>query len=380
MAIPALRSCLLLALCLTISTASAQRYQLTYVPGSVAGEQIELIQHQIDTLKKIEQMDRFLQHFPSHPAAAHFLEWMQSYYLRAGQADRALAMGEKLLALHPYDFDAAQRCQKAAALKKDSTIIAVWDDKVMALAAQLVKMQKPQGLDDQTWKHNVDFSKGLLTEKEYKDYRAAYDAPSPRQKAQMFEDFLRKYPKSQYESQTWPQLMILYRTMGDSARALTTAEKVLAHDEDDPDALLLVSRILLEKRTDHARVISTAKRVLHSVPNRAKPEQFSAEDWERRKAYYIGTAHLQIGNSYVSQNNFVLADKELRASLPYVKGMEQTEAAVLFYLGWANYQMENYREAAGFFRLCTALAGSGEFAEQANRNLTALKNERRLIE
>jgi len=371
---------LLLALSLSIGTASAQRYPMTYVPGSVAGEQIELIQHQIDTLKKIEQIERFLQYFPTHPAASHFLEWLQGYYLRAGQADRALSTGEKLLALHPLDFDTALRCQKAAALKNDPALNVKWEDKIFAFAKQIVKMQKPQGLDDQAWKQNVDFSTSLLAEREYKDYRAAYDAPSARLKAQMFEDFLRKYPNSQYEAQTWPQLMILYRTMGDSARAMSTAEKVLAQDENDPDALLLISRILLEKRTDHARAIATSRRVLQTLSTRAKPAQFSNEDWERRKSYYIGTAHLQIGNAYVNQNNFSLADKELRSSLPFVKGMEQTEAAVLFYLGWANYQMENYREAAGFFRLCTALAGAGEFAEQATRNLTALKNERRLVE
>jgi tetratricopeptide (TPR) repeat protein len=174
--------------------------------------------------------------------------------------------------------------------------------------------------------------------------------------------------------------MTLYRSLGDSPRALLMAEKVLMQDEDDPDALLLISRVLLEKRTDHARVIATAKRVLHTVPQRPKPEHYSAEDWERRKTYYLGTAHLQIGNAYVSQNNFAQADISLRASLPFVKGMDQTEAAVLFYLGWANYQMENYKEAAGFFRLCTAIANAGEFAEQATRNLTALKTERRILE
>jgi tetratricopeptide (TPR) repeat protein len=220
----------------------------------------------------------------------------------------------------------------------------------------------------------------MLAEREYKEYRAAFDAPSPKLKAQMFEDFLRKYPKSQYEIQTWPQLMTLYRNAGDNARATAAAYQVLSRDADDPDALLMVSQILLERRTEHAKAIANANHVLQTVPRRPKPENYTAADWERRKAHYIGTAHLQIGNAYVNQNNFAQADKFLRASLPFVKGIDGTEAAVVFYLGWANYQMEHYKEAASFFRQCVALAGGGPFGEQALRNLTALKTERRITE
>jgi tetratricopeptide (TPR) repeat protein len=371
---------LFLLLCLLAPAGNAQRYPLVFVHGSIQGEQIELIQHQVETSKKIEQMERFIQRFPTDQAVPHYLEWMQSYYLRAGQADRVLAMGEKLLALHPLDFDAALRCQQAAVLKKDGALMNRWDESVEALAAQIVTAQQPKGLNDEIWKQNVEVAKGMLAEREYKDYKAAFEAPSAKLKAQMFEDFLRKYQKSQYEAQTWPQLMSLYRNAGDNTRATIAAYRVLSRDEDDPDALLLISQILLERRTEHAKAIANANHVLQTVPRRPKPENYTAAEWERRKAHYIGTAHLQIGNAYVNQNNFIQADKFLRASLPFVKGIEGTEAAVVFYLGWANYQMEQYKEAANFFRQCVALAGTGPFGEQALRNLAALKTERRITE
>ena len=83
-----------------------------------------------------------------------------------------------------------------------------------------------------------------------------------------------------------------------------------------------------------------------------------------------------IGNTYVNSNNFAMADKHLRVALQYLRGSGATEAAVLFYLGWANYNMEKYPESAEFFRLCTAFGG--QFGEQASRNVTAMQKERRI--
>ncbi|MBI3683709.1 MAG: tetratricopeptide repeat protein [Acidobacteria bacterium] len=374
---PVLAGCFLLALLTPLSLAQ-QRYKMIYQTGTMEGELLELIEHQIDTNRKIEQMERFLQRYPTHPAVSHLIEWLQMVHLRAGLYDRSIEYGERLLARHPDDYDTALRCQRAAEQKQDQALIHKWNERVLALSEKLVKSSQPKDLDGQTWKQSLEIAQAVLAQREYEEFTMAAEAASPRAQVHLFEEFLRKHPNSGYTPQVWPYLMNANHSLGDSAKALAAADHILEKDPNELDALLFSSQILLERKSNFSKIIANATRVLEIVPARRKPETLSEKEWEKRKAYYLGSAYLLLGNAHVNQNSYASADKNLRASLQYLRGSDQTEAAILFYLGWANYHMENYREAAGFFRQCMAMAGP--FREQAVRNLTVMRTERRSIE
>lgn len=346
--------------------ASAERYKLTFVPGSPAGEQLELIQHQIETSRKIEQIEWFLKVFPQHEAGAYLLEWMQSYYARGNNHARTIETGERLLALHPDDFDAIWRCRTAAEKAGDKAAFAKWNTRALEIAAKIVRGPRPPNVDDPTWKQTIDVAKGLLENEEYEVFTAALLLNSPREKIAALERFNTKYPLSKYAVQIWSHLMPLYRAQADNPKALYAATKLLLADPANIDALLLSGQIMLEQRTNYAKIQAHGQRIL----------ELAAKLPADRQGYYAGAAQLMIGNTYVNSNNFAMADKHLRAALPYMKGMGSTEAAVLFYLGWANYNMEKYPEAAAYFQQCSTFGG--QFGEQASRNITAMQRERRI--
>lgn len=354
----------------------AERYKLTFIPGSKPGEQLELIEHQLETPRKIEQMERFLRSFPDHEAASYVLEWLLSYYVRGNQPDRALEAGERLLAKHPDDFDAMWRCRKAAEQKNDAALLRQWNERALKLAEKVVASPKPDDLDEQAWKQTTEVAKGLLEEEEYNVFLKALDVAAPKERALAIDAFLKRYPKSRYAPQVWPHLMNAYRSAGDMANALAAADKLLHVNPTNLDALLLSGQILLEQRMHYPKVLANGTRVLELVANQPKPEELSPREWEKRKNYYIGAANLMLGNTYVNTNNFVMADKHLRIALPHMRGAERAEVAILFFLGWANYNMEKYAEAAEFFRQCAPFGG--QFGEQASRNLTAMQRERRI--
>ena len=346
--------------------AAAERYKLTFVPGSPAGEQLELIQHQIETNRKIEQIEWFLKVFPKHDAGAFLLEWMQTFYARGNNHAKTIETGERLLALHPDDFDAVWRCRTAAEKSGDKAAFAVWNDRARQLAAKIIAGPRPADIDDPTWKQTIDVAKGLLANEEYEIFTAALLRESPREKIAALESFNAKYPLSKYGPQIWSHLMPLYRAQNDNPKALYAATKLLLNDPANIDALLLSGQIMLEQRTNYPKIQANGQRVL----------ELAAKLPTERQNYYAGAAQLMIGNTYVNTNNFAMADKHLRAALPYMKGSGNTEAAVLFFLGWANYNMEKYPEAAAFFRQCTEFGG--QFGEQASRNITAMQRERRI--
>lgn len=368
----------LLLLLLPAMNVLAQRYKMVYTPGTNEGELLELIEHQIDTHRKIDQIERFLQRYPNHGAVSHLLEYLQSLFLRANEPDKSLAYGEQLLARHPLDLDAMFRCQKAAEMKKDQVLVKAWEDRILQLAKKLTSETQPKDIDPQVWKQSVEIAQGMLEHREYDEFTKALEASPPKVKAAALEDFARKYSNSKYLPQIWPHLMNLYRSMGDTVKAVAAADKILAADPGDPDALLISSQIMLDRRSNYAKIVANGQRVLKEVPTRAKPANYSEEEWEQRKNYYLGSANMLIGNTFVNQNVFPAADRYLRQALVYLKGGDQTHAALLFYIGYANYYMENYKEAAAFFRQCMQIPGP--FNEQASRNLGVMKAERRLVE
>ena len=85
-----------------------------------------------------------------------------------------------------------------------------------------------------------------------------------------------------------------------------------------------------------------------------------------------------MGNTFITQDRFSQADSALRAALPLLRGNSQSTASILFYLGWANYKMENVTEAARFYKQCMAI--QSQFQQQAAKNLNAIRTEHNLPE
>ncbi|MBL8213058.1 MAG: hypothetical protein JNK87_20245 [Bryobacterales bacterium] len=365
--------CMLALVLLVPRPAAAERYKLTFIPGSPEGQVLELMIHHLDPKRKVEEIQRFLQNHPKHEAVSYLLEWLQTYHARENRHREVIDFGTRLLVLHPDDFDALWRCRKAAEALGDPAVIAVWQKRLLDLSARMVKSQPPRDLDAATWAANLELAKGLLAEQEYTIFRKAVDTASPREQAMRLEAFNSAYPASEYVAKTYPYLLHAYQSLGDPNKVLAVSDRLLRQDPDNVAALLATAQIFMDRRTNYPKVIASATRIIELV-SAAKPDS----DLEQNKAHYLGSANLLLGNAYVNTNAFPAADKALRAALPYLKGTGQTEAAVLFYLGWSNYHMERYREATAYFKAC--LPHGGAYAEQATRNLTAMRNERRITE
>ena len=91
------------------------------------------------------------------------------------------------------------------------------------------------------------------------------------------------------------------------------------------------------------------------------------------KAPLKGHAYWMIASVSMQQNRYSDADKSIRAALPYLRGDSRLLSTALFYLGWANYKMENFNEAVRFYKQCMAFRG--QFQEQAAKNLNVIRTE-----
>lgn len=357
--------------------AAAQRYHITYTPNSQEGLMLQLIE-QLDGAAKIQQMEDFLKRYPTHPSVAWIYAYMQDYFTRTNDMDRAIAAGEKLFALNPDDLETAVNNQRLAEKKGNPELTAKWTELATKSAQKLIGAPKPFYVTQEEWDKRLAYAGGLINQGDYTLYKKAMEAEKANEKIQFFQELIKQAPNSVYTVQALPHLMATYRAAGMNDQALSIAEKILAKDVDHEEALLTVAQVNLDRRTNYPRVITVANRLLTLGQASKKPESFSKEEWDKRRAFYAGAAYTILGNANVFQNNFEAADKAFRAALPFIKGNTQAEASAYFYIGWSNYYLEKYKEAAAYFKLCISLPSP--FQQQAVRQIDGMKREKRIFE
>src|SRR5262249_17012667 len=212
---------------------------------------------------------------------------------------------------------------------------------------------------------------------EYTIYKKAVESGDPRQQIKLLDELLKRNPDTAYRPQALVIYLNAYRAIGDHRNALLTAERLLKVDQNNEDALLTAAEGYLRGGSSD-RVLSYSARIVQVMTTKKKPAIVRQEDWEKKKTHYIGMAHWMMGNTYINQNRFAQADSALRSALPMLRNNDQSAASILFYLGWANYKMDNFAEAVRFYKQCTAI--QSQFQEQAEKNLNVIRTEQGIQE
>lgn len=354
--------------------AVAQRYTVIADPNSAEAQFLELINLQSDEAKRLDLIEQFTRRFPNHQGVSWAYETLQFSAIQASQWDRALTFGEKLVQLNPDDLDAAQLNIKAAEGKGDRTTAKLWSDYIQRVGQRILESPPPKDPDSlEEWKRKTAIASQYAVQDEYVLYKKVLATADPRQKIKLLDELLKKNPDTIYLSQALTVYLNTYRALGDSKSALTYAERILKSDPSNEDALLTVTETYLQRGGAPDKVLAYAAKIIELMNTKKKPAIVRDEDWEKKKAFYVGTAHWMIGNIYINQSRFAQADVNLRAALPLLRSSEQSTSAILFYLGWANYKLENYKEAVRFYKQCMAIRS--QFQDQAIRNLGVIKTE-----
>jgi len=354
--------------------ALAQRYTPTASPDSPEGQFLDLINLQSDDARKLSLLEQFTQRFPKHPAASWAYEQLQMQALHYSQWDKALTYGEKLAQLNPDDMETAQLNIKAAESKGDKVTVKLWTDYVQRIALRTLDAPPPKDPERlEEWKRRVALASQYAVQDEYVLYKKAVDSGDPRQKIKLLDELLKRNPDTTYLPQALVIYLNSYRAIGDNRNAMAYAERILATDRNNEDALLAAAEGYLQRGSSSDKVVSYSSRLIELMNTKKKPAAVREEDWQKKRSVYTGTAHWMIGNTYITQYRFAAADSALRAALPLLRGSEQSAASITFYLGWANYKLEKYQEAVRFYKQCAAI--HSQFQEAALKNLTVIKNE-----
>jgi tetratricopeptide (TPR) repeat protein len=280
------------------------------------------------------------------------------------------------------DVDKALQGLKDAVAGQDPALVKKLVADTLALARKLETSQPPSiDADKPGWQSLVERARAAEAYTEYALLTAALTAP-PAATVDLIATLEQQDPKSKYLDDAYGAYFAALRQTGGTAKIPGIAEAALTNFPDNDDLLLvLADHALTVKQND--RAVHYAGRLVAVMSKRTRPENITPAAWERKRAATIGVAHYIAGTIYAGRNQFVDADKELRAALPFLKENKEYTTLLettLFYLGVSNFQLgklylkkPQVEEAIKFSEQAAAMGGP--LSSQATHNMWAMKTE-----
>lgn len=370
---------LFIAIC-AVLPATAQRHKLGVLNAETPeGKILQAIGTEQDEAKKLALMEDFVAKFGKHEGAAWVYSQMQPAYTKAGNHDKALDAGQKLLELDPLSLEAAYGNLKASEAKKDGEGILKWAGATSAIARKTAEAPKAADESDDDRKRAVDYAKQVDTYTEYALYAASLGEADPARTMKLVEALEKQNAASPYLLQAMPKYGVAARQANALPAAVQLGERAFARGQVHEDLLLVMADFYLNAKQSPEKVVQYSTKVTELLQSKPKPDGMSDADWDRKKTTTSGVAYWMAGTTLSTQGKHAEADKALRSALPLVKDNDQLTAGALFHLGLVNYQMGKGRnaqqmaEAMKFMTQCAAM--KSPFQGQAQKNLAVMKKE-----
>ncbi|HLK67221.1 MAG TPA: hypothetical protein VKU19_27490 [Bryobacteraceae bacterium] len=363
--------------------AFGQRHRLEEIDAEKPeGKLLQQLLQENDPARKAALMEQFAGQYPKLETSTWVLEQLQVSYVKAGDADKIIATGEKLLALDPDDPEAALQALKAAEKKKDVELIKKWSATTSANARKMVNSPKPASEDAiKSWENEVDYARQVDTYSEYALFNAALMARDPKVVIDLAEILMARNPKSEYTMKVQQPLFVAYRQAGNNDKAVALAERTLATDQSNEDMLLVVTDSYLQNKKEPEKIHVYTTKIVEVMAAKPKPEGVADADWNAHRSQVTGLAWYMSGKQYSGENKHAQADQDLRKALPLIEAspaLASLKPEVLFLLGLSDYKLasgkaEMAQSAANYFRACSAI--NSPFQAQATNNLKRIQTE-----
>jgi len=277
------------------------------------------------------------------------------------------------------DLETTFQNLKEAQTKKDAALVKKLALELYPMTSQVVLSPAPQDVEGkEAWISEVAYAKDVALFTEYALYTTAIQSPAATL-VDLIATLEQVNPKSRYLDEGYGPYLVALSQTGSAAKVPAIAEKALPNHPENEDLLLvLADHASRQNQTD--RALNYANRLTAALNKHSKPESLSAADWERKRSAGLGRGYWIAGVIYAAKSQYLLADKNLRAALPLIKGSDSMLGPALFYLGMANYQLGKMTldkarvlEAAKFSEQSALI--TSPYTDQARHNAQVMKNE-----
>lgn len=379
-----LRVILPVALCVFALKCQAQEKDFAARPITPESQFLELIDLEGDAEKQLTLMELFLVQFPKYDALAALYSDMQSDCIKLEKWDRALQIGDKLLAIDQDDVEAVKLNLTAATGKKDEGLIKKWKDRlaqlniepsgsVSATSTIATPYVEGSGAAGESPNDPQRASKQVRARMEASLFNRALQESDPGVRIKILDQFAKDFPQSIHLNKVNYLFFVAYRQAGDEGKSLQVAEQILQKDQTHEDVLAYVADTYFKHKRELDKVLTYSAMLLDLVTGKPKPEGISEQEWARQRATVSYQAHWMAGTVHIYREQWGAADRELRVTLQLHPGGDQTTAGILTSLAWANYKLKNIPESIRFYEQCAKIPGPYQAA--ASQSIVSIKSE-----
>ena len=358
--------CLFLASSLTL----AQRHKPSIDPETKEGYVLQLIQQERDPAQKVKLLNDFIAEFPKSASLAWIYDQLQPVYVESKNYDRVIALGAKMLEVDPDNIEGAHSTLLAAEQSGNPEFVR---QAAAACWQVATRLSRAPGYP------KTDYARQISEYSEFVMASVANRETDPRKRQEGLKALEQLNPKSPFLHGSRNEVFSL--SQGPNREAMVAvAERTIAADPNNEDMLIMVADYHMQRGDMPDKVLDYSTRVVEILKNKTSGGEGSAEDWDKKKEKYLGAANYMIGVVSSIQGRYVQADRSLRAALPTMRNTgEQVLGALLYHLGYANYQLAEKGErgrvfdAIKFNEQCATVKST--YREQAQKNVDSIKSE-----
>jgi len=187
------------------------------------------------------------------------------------------------------------------------------------------------------------------TQPEFDAYKAAIQLTDAAAAEKAADDFAAKFPDSELRAVLYKSAMQKYQSNPD--KTLEMAQKALALDGDDPEALVTASQVLAERTRDTdldrdqklAEAKKDAERALATVDTDVPATGFPPEKIDQFKRFVRSEAYAVLGTLATNAKNYPEAETDLRKSIEAFP--EQVDPVAVLRLAIALDMQNKYPDA-----------------------------------
>lgn len=218
----------------------------------------------------------------------------------------------------------------------------------------------------------------------FKTFQAA-PMNDTKQKIQLGEAFLQKYPETRYKSAVYAPLAFAYLQDGQVQKMQEYGEKEITLVPNDVSTLALLGQTLPRSihsgtsQTEAAQLLEKAekysKQAIEITPTLPKPPNMSDEVFASAKNQNLAMAHSGLGLVYIRRGKNAEAITELDEA---VKVDPNPDPVNYYLLGMANKSTSHFDDAITAFNKCAAMAGPMQAACKVQADETKKKSSTEL--
>ena len=209
----------------------------------------------------------------------------------------------------------------------------------------------------------------------------AVSVSDAKQKIQVGEAFLQKYPESRYKSAVYAPLAFAFLQDGQVQKMQEYGEKEIALVPNDVSTLALLGQTLPRSihsgtsQTEAAQLLSKAeqysKQAIEITPTIAKPANMTDEAFAAAKNQNLAMAHSGLGLVFIRRGKNAEAITELDEA---VKVDPNPDPVNYYLLGMANKSTSHFDDAITAFNKCAAMPGPMQNACKTQADETKKKS------